>query len=253
MNSLKEFLKEIDKIKKQLNNRYHCDFPLYRGSAKASWSLEPYLLRKTKRYDDNNLFIKEASLFQDFISQAGDHLKTYNTWETLFVMRHHGMPTRLLDWTENLFVALYFAILDTPKAVKNPCIWVLDPYRLNKKSKEITQGYVINPELESEEYFELFCKSFPYKKAESIPSYPIVIYPFRQNERIIAQQGLFTIHGINRTGIEKQCPEVLKQIIIPARIISEVKNILELAGLNRYTIYRDLDSLSSILGKFPNI
>ena len=65
-----------------------------------------------------------------------------NDWEVLFFMQHYGIPTRLLDWSENPFVALYFALTSASYKIvskkreyeEDACIWVLDPIVWNQES-----------------------------------------------------------------------------------------------------------------------
>ncbi len=63
-------------------------------------------------------------------------------WEWYFLMQHYGAPTRLLDWTGNPLVALYFAIVDQEVHGKNrdAAVWVFDPWEWNKLNCEGLHG-----------------------------------------------------------------------------------------------------------------
>jgi FRG domain len=244
-----DFIKHIEEKKKELSNKSKYNFPLFRGHADGRWELSPTLLRSQKLKTTKKIFEQESAFFHDFITQAGHRIISKNSWHTLFSMRHHGVPTRLIDWTENLFVALYFALLDNKKLIKKPCIWIMDPYLLNRRSKKLTGGYIINPEFELKEYFDLFCKDFsiPTTSNEDVPEYPIAFYPFRHHDRLISQSGLFTMHGIDTSPIEKVVPECLIKIPIPFSIINDMRLVLEVAGFNKFSIYQDFDSLAKYL------
>ena len=58
-------------------------------------------------------------------------------WAWYFTMRHHGVPTRLLDWSEGSLIALYFAVRECKRFQQpdyDPCVWMLAPCTLNKVS-----------------------------------------------------------------------------------------------------------------------
>jgi hypothetical protein len=244
-----DFVKYLEVKKKELAKLSKYNFPLFRGHANGSWPLTPTLLRSNKLNTPQKIFEQESAFFHDFITQAGHRISSKNSWHTLFSMRHHGVPTRLMDWTENLFVALYFALMDSPSQVENPCIWIIDPYLLNRRTKKITGGYIINPEFEMREYFDLFCKECktPKKPSGDIPDFPIALYPFRHHDRLISQSGLFTMHGINVKPLDELAPDCLIKVPIPDTLRNDIVLLLEVAGFNQFTIYQDFDSLAKYL------
>ncbi|MGO9246664.1 MAG: FRG domain-containing protein [Verrucomicrobiia bacterium] len=98
----------------------------FRGQGKKSWPLTPRLARKAAHARAETLFFKR------FVQNATSHLhdRPQSEWEWLFLMQHYRVPTRLLDWTESPLVALYFAVVDSPK--QDGAVWCLLPTELNK-------------------------------------------------------------------------------------------------------------------------
>jgi hypothetical protein len=161
-------------------------------------------------------------------------------------MRHHGIPTRLLDWTESFGTALFFALNGTGKT---PCIWMLNPYDLNQVSTN--NAGIPNPLRDLDfSYSEAYLdhKFNPYR-------FPIAIIAPRTSDRLFAQKGLFTLQGSETTPIDL-IPDLSKCVAkfeIPINAIEDANKFLQLAGINNYSIFPDLDGLAKHLNIFHGI
>ena len=210
-------------------------YPFYRGSPAQDHQLLPSLFRvRRKKY-------AECNVFYDFFSYAKPLLNTQalSPIETLFEMRHAGIPTRLLDWTTTFAVALYFAV---GGKCETPCIWVLDPGELNFRAI----GYDLLVQSDAVEYDH---ESSSVKYDGKVLEYPLAIFPTMQSSRIFAQKGHFTIHGILEEEIEKLCPGCVTRLPIPLDLLGDARRFLQLSGINEYSVFPDIDGLARLLIK----
>jgi hypothetical protein len=151
-------------------------------------------------------------------------------------MRHHGVPTRLLDWTESLAVAIYFALSGS---VNKPCIWLLNPYKLNNKS--LNELWVLNLELEDKLHYD---KAFIRNETNWPYELPVAIDSLWRNLRLNAQRGFFTLHGTNPRPLNKQAPTRVKRVMIPQEAIDDCRQFLKESGVNEFSLFPDLDGLA---------
>ena len=109
------------------------DFTLYRGQPRV-WRLRPKLARVRHRSAVSKKDL-ETALMKDFKNQSLGLLDITppTEWDWLAVAQHHGLATRLLDWTTNPLVALWFAVREPPSAKKSTkklrpgIVWVFNP------------------------------------------------------------------------------------------------------------------------------
>ncbi len=100
--------------------------PWFRGQGDSSWGLVPKIYRpEFVTADEKELRHKFQSAGIQLVGPTGPK----NKWNWYFLMQHYGAPTRLLDWTVNPLVALFFAL--EPHFEKNMtsdvAVWILDP------------------------------------------------------------------------------------------------------------------------------
>ena len=241
----------LNSIEQEINRiEQYSEIVCFRGQAESSWDLRPSLFVKQIKNSlmDSEIQNKEAALYFDFKTNAGKLLRNNITdWEVLFEMRHHGIPTRLLDWTENFGTALYFAIYGNGK---NPTVWIMDCYKLN----EITwkSDTIPNPlndlEFNYEDAYLLTKTKDPYKEALAM------IAP-RTSDRLFAQKSLFTLQGSDLTpmNLNPATSCCFKKFDIPLDAIDDAKSFLKLSGINHYSIYPDLDGLGRYLNELHQI
>lgn len=204
-----ELMSELNKLK---NNRRY----VFRGQSNYVWTLQPKIGR-SDFHIPNNGPQSELEIFKSWKRYAHIHLRTTpnTTIDWLVLAQHHGLPTRLLDWTRIPLNALFFATYGNIGT--DAAIYALD-------IKELP----LDNDLENP--FEI--KNFQY------------YFPKALNSRIISQRGLFSISEDFKKPIENQVSERLTKIRIKKELIEEVRDNLEFYGVNVYSIYNDLDHLS---------
>jgi hypothetical protein len=228
-----EINREIEKI--YVHKDYYSRYPLFRGTSDNSYSLLPTLFRDLK--PDIDLVEYERGLFLFFQAQSAIFYPNTlrNSWEILYEMRHHGLPTRLLDWTGSFAIALFFALREYNEE-KTPCIWILNPAQINYNSVE-TYNVLSIANSDILDYQNNF---FQEKR---MFENPVVIFPIKNHSRLVAQNSFFTVHGNNRLPLNEIYPNYIKKINIPKEIIPEMQKFLKLINMNEYTVFPDLDGL----------
>jgi len=200
-------------------------------------------------------------MFFEFRTRARELYDVYsNDWDVLFHMQHHGVPTRLLDWTSVFGVALYFALRGSGGEVdRTPCIWLLNPYALNKATwglyrlfnpKYLARDEALN---RSYDFSELLLGTHPQHWGERpLWDTPLAIYANQRSERMFAQSGWFTIHGTNIAPLEDifgNRPGILRRVDIPIAAVPAAKEFLVLGGIGHRQLFPDLDGLAQSINE----
>lgn len=234
----------------------------FRGIDDARYDLLPgfYWRGLTHEYSLVSSWMSEAPQYleQDRIPA---HRELQSLWEWYFMMQHYGLPTRLLDWTENPLVALFFAASSPSSQVRGgrPCVWVLDPGKLNQKSDG--ESDIIVPGRAYSEHW-LF-EEAPGDKDRCAPGKPvtfelegreygnqrpIAIFPVRRNRRILAQQGVFTVHGAEPIPLQRMLgKDALGRIDVLEAACPDILVELDALGISRLSLFPELPFLAGKL------
>jgi len=237
----------------------------FRGTSNRAYPLLPRLYRASCAGAD------EESFFEYFRSYARSLVSVVpdDEWGWYFLAQHHGLPTRLLDWSKDLLVAVFFALSShcrTMNAVKlghllmnpnarrrgrgtHPAIWMMDAGTLNQLSTRPRFDGVILP---GRPWSAPYAPSRFFKTA-AVPSskrgrFPIALFPAQDNPRIIPQHGVFTLHGRDRGAIEALAaahPRLrLARIDLTPAHLEEMWDELILAGIHEHELFPTLDKVA---------
>jgi FRG domain len=173
-----------------------------------------------------------------------------NDWEHLFAMQHYGVPTRLLDWSESLLVAAYFAADHDPTRCECgegdclPTVWVLDPVKFNSKNPRL-QGMNTGILATSDEALAHWT---PGSSEQMLPPEAVAIYGTHNSSRIVAQQGTFTVDGRDNKAIEETVAVVDHDGVLEKITVSDdrdkMKMDLRVLGVTLGRVYPDMTGLA---------
>lgn len=213
---------------------YNCGHFVYRGVEDSSYKLVPSIGRisedileehefSLEKYEKETLHIFKMKSFSEY---SGNN---FNDLDWLVLAQHHGLPTRLLDWTTSPLVALYFATKPTVDKSN---------YKIIKPTKDAAiYKYHCERRLDSKDLANPL----------EINKHGIFFHKNITN-RLIGQHGLFSIHPKPNepfnNGLDDYKCDGIRKIIIPKDLVKDTFEKIYALGVRHETIFPDLDGYS---------
>ena len=212
---------------------------IYRGQ-REDWLLLP----KIARFNSIGRTTKEVEsrMIADFMRTAPMlvAIRPDNDWDWLAIAQHHGLPTRLLDWTKNPLCALWFAVRKpATDDTKDGVVWSFTP----KEDDKIIRDVI--PKEKRDRFDRSGIPLSPLEVARTT-----IFQPGYITARIRAQEGWFTVHSYNETNGKFDPLEGsgLKKYYVPASSFENLRSQLLSYGVHPGSLFPDLDGLAARLG-----
>lgn len=216
------------------------DYPLTTSLSRLGGSfaqMEPHLLRNFRKY-----------------ARRSD-VQSDSVWNWLSVAQHHGLPTRLLDWTFSPQVAMHFATARLREFERDAVIWTVDFVKAHALLPK-----PLRKEMESEAA-DVFTVEMLARRAETLEEFdrldddPFVVFfePPSLDDRIVNQFALFSVMSCPETHLEEWLsahPGLYRRIVIPAELKWEVRDKLDQANVTERVLFPGLDGLSAWLKRY---
>jgi hypothetical protein len=241
------------------------DTGIYRGASDASRPLLTSLDRLGGLNPPHSKRDLEAHILRNFIRYSRPHLPTtpVNEWEVLVAAQHHGVPTRLLDWTYSPLVAAHFATSEA-HAGRDRAVWRLDWQQLHRafdlpKLALLIEDLARTFTSDRQPFtpwilFEATTRNAAKPRAD-IRDFACMIEPPSLDARIIAQAAVFTLctdtsrpfdafleaHGL---------ASALTKFVIPESEATRFRDQLDLVGIDERRVFPDLDGVAEGLRRY---
>jgi hypothetical protein len=200
----------------------------------------------------------ELSLLRNFRkyahATASDRIQTQSIWHWLAMAQHHGLPTRLIDWTYSPFVALHFATYDPASYDTDglvSCVNFIEAHKLLPKRLRA----ILEEEHSDALTVEMLSQFSSLAAFDSLSKEPFVAFiePPSLDARIVNQFALFSLMSGPAACVEEWMqshPHLCRHIVVPAELKWEVRDKLDQANINERTLFPGLDGLSRWLVRY---
>ncbi len=223
----------------------------YRGMQDARFGLTTSLVRLGGAYDKH-----EDDLIRNFRKYAfhrtgmGD-----SVWYWLALGQHHGLPTRMLDWSYSPLVSLHFATADIELFDRAGVVWCLNYVETNKLLPNSLKAILdrADSNIFTSEMLSEAATNLPDFERLSEDDFAVFMEPPSLDDRIVNQYALFSM--MSRPGSDLGLwllahPHLFRRLIIPAQLKWEVRDKLDQANITERVLFPGLDGLSRWLRRY---
>ena len=258
VHTLGELIDQVTPSEPDADTGRHRDTGVYRGMKSASWTLLTSLDRLGGTHPPHTKTRLEAHILRNFIRYSRPYLsgRPANDWEYLVAAQHHGVPTRLLDWTYSPLIAAHFATLPRSDGQeRDRAVWRLDWQRVHRHFGFPVlalglddMGRAMNTEkpLTPWELFETDARKHPFA---------CMVEPPSVDERLVGQAAAFTLCSDNTQSFDAflaqhGLSDALSRITIPTADVPRIRDQLDMVGADERRLFPDLDGVAAKLRRY---
>lgn len=233
---------------KQDLGRYRSDYA-FRGLSDCRYQLKNSFLRNCGNRPE-----LEYHILRNFrkYARTREQQLTNTQLRSLVLAQHHGLSTRLLDWTYSPFIALHFATSNTDKFDIDGVIWKVDFVKVNQLIPEPLNALLSIEKCNAFTVEMLESEFYTVQKFDEVLGKGNVLFfePPSLDERIVNQFAFFSIMTDPTSVLDDwliEHPDVFRRIIIPAKLKWEIRDKLDQANITERVLFPGLDGLASWL------
>jgi FRG domain len=256
INSLGDLIDALTPAEPDAKTGRRRDVGIYRGMCDPDWPLLTSLDQLGGVNPPHTKADVEEHVLRNFIRYSRPHLTSasVNEWELLVLAQHHGLPTRLLDWSYSPLVAAHFATVNG-KHDSDRVVWRLDWQMVHRKFGLPELALLI------EDIQRLFREDEPFtpwklmREETAARDFACMIEPPSLDSRIEAQSAVFSLCSDKRRSLadfltDYCLADALTRFIIPAAEVARIRDQLDLVGIDERLIFPDLDGVAAKIRRY---
>jgi hypothetical protein len=231
------------------------DTGVYRGAADASAPLLTSLDRLGSSLPHAKADL-EGHILRNYMRYSRPHVASgnENDWEELISAQHHGVPTRLLDWTYSPLIAAFFATRARPGRECTRAVWRLDWQKIHR-AFGFPQVALLVRDLEEKLPGDGHASPWKLFNDRESPPFACLVAPPSFDARIVAQAAAFTIcsdkwHSFDVFLESHGLVDALTKYVILPETASLIRDQLDLVGVDERRLFPDLDGVGAAIRRY---
>lgn len=235
---------------KEQIGRFRSSFA-FRGMGSADYNLRTSLARLGGRTEE-----LEGHILRNFRKYASrEAVPGDSIWNWMAVAQHHGLPTRLLDWTYSPYVALHFMTEDIEDYDLDGVVWCVEYTRTNQLLPDMLRSILADEGSDAFTAEMLRRAAGSLREFDRLAATEFVVFfePPSLDDRIVNQSALFSLMANPTSRLDcwlENHADVFRRLIVPAELKWEIRDKLDQANINERVLYPGLDGLSRYLRRY---